>query len=194
MIYKKLNETFKHEGKTFIIGERVYATESAYYGLVGIIKEIRTDDDRETDNPTPEIVCDFHEPILSSDIDDLERKLGSAYTLDGIIMAPSMLVPVRNPGAPKNLYGPKAYLVIEEWNYDGEGFNTEITVFADKESALMYFKVRLLNEYEDGIISSFIDDEDAVIDECDDYYEIYIDGDYSNNNYTLRILERDIIE
>ena len=194
MIYNTKNQKFEHEGKTFIIGERVYATESAYYGLIGIIKEIRTDNDRETDNPTPEIVCDFYDPILSSDIDDLERKLGSAYTLDGIIMAPSMLVPVRNPGAPKNLYGPKAYLVIEEWNYDGEGFNTEITVFADRESALMYFKVTLLNEYEDGIIASFKEKEDVDFDESDDYYKIYINGDYSNNNYTLRVLERTIIE
>lgn len=194
MIYNTKNQKFEHEGQTFIIGERVYATESAYYGLIGIIKEIRTDNDRETDNPTPEIVCDFYDPILSSDINALEEKLGSAYTLDGIIMAPSMLIPVRNPGAPKNLYGPKAYLVVEEWNYDGEGFNTEITVFADRESALMYFKVTLLNEYEDGIISSFKNDEDFVFDERDNYYEIYIDGDYSNNNYTLRVLEKNIIE
>ena len=194
MIYKTLNETFEHEGKTFIIGERVYATESAYYGLIGVIKEIRTDEDKETDNPTPEIVCDFYDPILSNDIDALEEKLGSAYALDGIIMAPSMLIPVPNPRVSKNLNGPKAYLVVEEWNYDGEGFYTEITVFADKVSALMFFKVTLLNEYENGIIASFKENENVAFDERDDYYEIYIDGDYSNNNYTLRILERDIIE
>ena len=194
MIYKTLNETFEHEGKTFIIGERVYATESAYYGLIGVIKEIRTDEDKETDNPTPEIVCDFYDPILSNDIDALEEKLGSAYALDGIIMAPSMLIPVPNPRVSKNLNGPKAYLVVEEWNYDGEGFYTEITVFADKVSALMFFKVTLLNEYENGIISSFKESEDSVFDECDDYYEIYIDEDYSNNHYTLRVLEKYIIE
>ena len=194
MIYNIKNQKFEHEGKTFIIGERVYAAESAYYGLIGIVKEIRTDDDRETDNPTPEIVCDFYEPLLSSDIDDLEQKLGSAYTLDEIIMAPSMLVPIRNPGMPKNLHGPKAYLVVEEWNYDGEGFNTEITVFADRESALMYFKVTLLNEYEDGIIASFKEKENVAFDELDDFYEIYINGDYCNNNYTIRILEKFIID
>lgn len=194
MIYKTLNETFEHEGKTFIIGEKIYATESAYYGLVGVIKEIRTGKDKETDNPTPEIVCDFYDPILSDDIDALEEKLGHGYTLDKIIMAPSMLLPVRNPGAAKTLNVPKAYLVVEEWNYDGEGFYTEITVFADRESALMYFKVTLLNEYEGGIIASFKENEDIKFDERDDYYEIYIDGDYCNNNYTLRILEKDIIE
>ena len=194
MIYNTKNQKFEHEGKTFIIGERVYATESSYYGLLGIIKEIRTGEDKETDNPTPEIICDFFDPILSSDIDTLEEKLGQGYALDRIVMAPSMLIPVRNPGAAKTLNGPKAYLVVEEWNYDGEGFFTEITVFADRESALMYFKVTLLNEYEDGIISSFNEKENVNYDERDDYYEIYLDGDYCNNNYTLRILEKDIIE
>lgn len=194
MIYKTQNQKFEHEGRSFIIGERVYATKSAYHGLIGNIKEIRTDKDKATDNPSPEIICDFCAPILSSDINTLEQKLGSNYTLDNIIMAPSMLIPVRSPGTPKNYYGSKAYLVVEEWNYNGEGFNTEITVFSDRESALMYFKVTLLNEYEHGIISSFNENEDATFDESDDYYEIYIDGDYCNNNYTLRILEKFIID
>ena len=52
----------------------------------------------------------------------------------------------------------------------------------------------VLNEYEDGLIASFKEKENAVFEERDDYYEIYIDGDYCNNNYTLRILEKDIIE
>ena len=194
MIYNTKNQKFEHESKTFIIGEKVYATESAYYGLIGIVKEIRTENDKETDNPTPEIVCDFCAPILSSDIDKLEQTLGSNYTLDNIIMAPSMLTPILCPGIPKNFHGPRAYLVVEEWNYDGEGFNTEITVFADKESALMYFKVTLLNEYENGIIASFKEREDAAFDELDDFYEIYINGDYCNNNYTIRILEKFIID
>lgn len=194
MIYNTKNQKFEHEGKTFIIGEKVYATESAYYGLVGVIKEIRTGEDRGTDNPTPEIICDFFDPILSSDINTLEEKLGQGYALDGIIMAPSMLVPVRKPGIAKTVNGPKAYLVVEEWNYDGEGFSTEITVFADRESALMYFKVTLLNEYENGIIASFKEKEDAAFDELDDFYEIYINGEYCNNNYTIRILEKFIID
>ena len=109
-------------------------------------------------------------------------------------MAPSMLTPVLCPGKPKNFRGPRAYLVVEEWNYDGEGFNTEITVFADRESALMYFKVTLLNEYENGIITSFKEKENVAFEELDDFYEVYIDEDYCNNNYTLRILEKFIID
>ena len=194
MIYNTKNQKFEHEGKTFIIGETIYAIESVYRGLVGVIKEIRTDLDMETDNPAPEIICDFYNPVLSIDIDRLKQDLGSTYALDNIIMAPSMLTPILCPGIPKNFHGPRAYLVVEEWNYDGEGFNTEITVFADRESALMYFKVTLLNEYEDGIIASFKEKENVAFDELDDFYEIYINGDYCNNNYTLRILEKFIID
>ena len=194
MIYNTKNQKFEHEGKTFIIGETIYAIESVYRGLVGVIKEIRTDEDMETDNPAPEIVCDFCAPILSSDIDKLEQTLGSNYTLDNIIMTPSMLTPILCPGIPKNFRGPRAGLVVEEWNDDGEGFNTEITVFADRESALMYFKITLLNEYEDGIIASFKEKENVAFEELDDFYEVYIDGDYCNNNYTLRILEKFIID
>ncbi len=193
MIYKNLNEKFEHEGKTFIIGEMVYATESAYYGLVGVIKEIRTDEDMETDNPSPEIICDFYAPVLYDDIKNLEYRLGSDYSLNGIIMAPSMILSTRNFGA-SNLYKETAYIVVEEWNYNGEGFLTEITVFTSKSIALMYFKVTLTKEAENGIIKSFKDGNTVVVDESEDNYEIYIDGDYCNNNYSIRILEKTLIE
>ena len=84
MIYNTKNQKFEHEGKTFIIGETIYAIESVYRGLVGVIKEIRTDLDMETDNPAPEIVCDFYTPVLSIDIDRLKQELGSTYALDNI--------------------------------------------------------------------------------------------------------------
>ena len=57
MIINKQGEAFDYEGKKYIVGEDVYATGSSYYGLIGIIKEIRTDADMETDNPEPEIYC-----------------------------------------------------------------------------------------------------------------------------------------
>lgn len=193
MIYNTKNQKFEHEGKTFIIGETIYAIESVYCGLVGVIKEIRTDEDMETDNPSPEIVCDFYAPVLSNDIKNLNYRLSSDYSLNGIIMAPSMILSTRKFGA-TNLYKEIAYLVVEEWNYDGEGSLTEITVFTTKSIALMYFKVTLTKEAENGIVKSFKENNDAVIDESENYYEIYIDGDHCNNNYSIRILERPLYE
>ena len=193
MIFNTKNQKFEHEGKSFIIGETIYAIESIYRGLVGVIKEIRTDEDMETDNPSPEIVCDFYAPVLYDDIKNLEYKLGADYSLNGIIMAPSMILSIRNFGT-SNLYKETAYLIVEEWNYNGEGFLTEITVFTSKSIALMYFKVTLTKEAENGIIKSFKDGNAVVVDESDDNYEIYIDGDYFNNNYSIRILEKAIYE
>ena len=192
MIYNTKNQKFEHEGKTFIIGEKVYATESAYYGLIGIVKEIRTENDKETDNPAPEIVCDFYTPVLSIDIDRLKQDLGSTYALDNIIMAPSMLIPTRNIGASKNPCKQTAYLVVEEWNYNGEGFSTEINVFSNKTSALMHLRTVLANEAHHGIISAFQEDNAVVVDEYDYYYEIYVDGDYCNNHFFIHIVDKTI--
>ena len=60
MIYKKPGEKFSHENITYTVGSRVLANEaSEYSGLFGRILEIRTDDDRETENDTPDIYCKF---------------------------------------------------------------------------------------------------------------------------------------
>ena len=192
MIYNTKKQKFEHEGKTFIIGETIYATESIYRSLVGVIKEIRTDEDMETDNPSPEIICDFYAPVLSIDIDRLKQELGSTYTLDNIIMAPSMLIPTRNIGARKNTCNQTAYLVVEEWNYDGEGFSTDINVFSNKTSALMHLRTVLANEAHHGIISAFQEHNAVVVDEHDYYYEIYVDGDYCNNHFFIHIIDKTI--
>ena len=60
MIYKKPGEKFSHENITYTVGSRVLANEaSEYSGLFGRILQIRTDDDRETENDTPDIYCEF---------------------------------------------------------------------------------------------------------------------------------------
>ena len=65
MIYKKPGEKFSHENITYTVGSRVLANEaSEYSGLFGRILEIRTDDDRETENDTPDIYCKFDTPCL----------------------------------------------------------------------------------------------------------------------------------
>lgn len=65
--YKKPDEKFSHENITYTVGSRVLANEaSEYSGLFGRILEIRTDDDRETENDTPDIYCEFDPPCLSA--------------------------------------------------------------------------------------------------------------------------------
>ena len=190
MIYNKQGEAFEYEGKKYIVGEDVYATESSYYGLIGIIKEIRTDDDMETDNEEPEIYCDFYEPVLQADKERLQKEFDSEYyALDGIIMSPSMIVPIREGCCNgKENFG-KIYLLQEDWSYDGDGQEVNSMAFTNMESALMFLRYRLYQEAEDGSIASYQNDEAMQVDEGSDWYEIYLEGFYNDDHYNIRIIE-----
>lgn len=190
MIIKKQGETFEYEGKKYIVGEDIYATESSYSGLIGIIKEIRTDKDMETDNSEPEIYCDFYEPILQADKRRLQEKFGTElYALDGIIMAPSMITPIREGccnGEEK--YG-KIFLLQEDWNFDGDGLQSNSTAFTNKQSAMMFLRYKLYQESEDGSIASYEDKDEVMVDEGQDWYEIYLEGYYNDDHYNIQIIE-----
>ena len=190
MIINKQGEAFEYEGKKYIVGEDVYATESSYYGLIGIIKEIRTDADMETDNPEPEIYCDFYEPVLQTDKERLQKEFDSEYyALDGIIMAPSMIVPIREGHCDgKENFG-KIYLLQEDWSYDGDGQEVNSMAFTNIESAFMFLRYRLYQEAEDGSISSYQNNEAMQVDEGNDWYEIYLEGFYNDDHYNIRIVE-----
>lgn len=189
MIINKQGEAFEYEGKKYIVGEDVYATESSYYGLIGVIKEIRTGEDKDTDNPEPDIYCDFFEPVLEADKERLYQTFGNYYALDGIIMAPSMVTPIREGCCNgKEKFG-TLFLLQEEWAYDGDGAQTNTMAFTNKESALMFFKYRLYQESEDGSISSYRDNDAVVVDEGAEDYEIFLEGFYNDDHYIIHILE-----
>ena len=189
MIINKQGEAFEYEGKKYIVGEDVYATESSYYGLIGVIKEIRTGEDKDTDNPEPDIYCDFFEPVLEADKERLYQTFGNYYALDGIIMAPSMVTPIREGCCNgKEKFG-TLFLLQEEWAYDGDGVQTNTMAFTNKESALMFFKYRLYQESEDGSISSYRDNDAVVVDEGAEDYEIFLEGFYNDDHYIIHILE-----
>ena len=190
MIIKKQGEAFEYEGKKYIVGEDVYVTQSSYYGLIGIIKEIRTGEDRETDNAEPEIYCDFYEPVLQADKQRLQEIFGTdMYALDGIIMAPCMIVPIREGHCDGEEQFGKIYLLQEDWSYDGDGQGVNSMAFANKESALMFLRYRLYQEAEDGSISSYQGNESVQIDEGKEDYEIYLEGFYNDDHYNIRIIE-----
>ena len=63
MVIRKKGSVFFIDGKEFKIGGGVFANdESEYMGLYGTVTEIRTDEDRETENDTPDIYCEFMSP------------------------------------------------------------------------------------------------------------------------------------
>lgn len=80
MIYHQPGEEFWHAGVCYKVGGRIVANEASdYAGLFGNILEIRTEDDRETDNDTPDIYCAFDPPVLSADRLALEQTFSQLY-------------------------------------------------------------------------------------------------------------------
>lgn len=113
MVIRKNGAVFCTEDKTFVIGGSVFANdESEYMGLYGTVTEIRTGDDRETENDTPDIYCEFVLPDTLSMLAELESRFSELYgqpkdvtdiSLDCVIMSPEMLEPV--PAKPEESLG-----------------------------------------------------------------------------------------
>lgn len=104
MVVRNIGSTFQVDGKEFKIGGAVFANdESEYMGLYGIVTEIRTGNDRETENDTPDIYCEFLAPDSVAMAAELETRFSDLYgqnkqleeiLLDCVIMSPEMLEPI----------------------------------------------------------------------------------------------------
>lgn len=63
-------------------GQRVRTTDASdYAGLDGVILEIHTGEDKETDNLTPDIHCCFDFPESEADLRKLEERFSSLYNM-----------------------------------------------------------------------------------------------------------------
>lgn len=191
MIITEPKAKFLYEGETYRIGATVIANEkSAYEGFVGEIREIRTGEDKETENETPEIFCRFEPPKLSADITELEKRFSDDCVtkkkiedipLVSVIMSPEMLI---CPDNDKNKE--KIYVLTEEWANDGDGgSNTE--VFTDALTAKAFLNFKLSNEMSDGLIAKWQANEEFKFEENDSAYTVWIDGYYTELHYTLKI-------
>ena len=98
MIKKKTGEIFEFESVRYSIGDWVQCTESSEYaGLSGVIVEIRDGEDRETENPTPDIYCCLQIPKDAELVQQLEARFSGLYgkavkikdvPLDCVILSP----------------------------------------------------------------------------------------------------------
>lgn len=72
MLLQENGTHFCTEGKVFTIGGIICANdESEYAGLCGTVMEIRSGDDRETENDTPDIYCAFDPPTSENTAEEL---------------------------------------------------------------------------------------------------------------------------
>ncbi|MBR1742836.1 MAG: hypothetical protein IJ733_13400 [Lachnospiraceae bacterium] len=101
MIINRTGDSLVYETITYTIGEKIYADiGSDLRGLFGTIMEIRTGEDKNTENEVPDIYCSFEPPILPEDVRKLEELFSELYgepkkladiALDEVIMAPGMI-------------------------------------------------------------------------------------------------------
>ena len=190
MLINKQGESFKYNGICYTIGEQVFANKnSAYNGLHGIITEIRTDKDKDTDNDTPDIYCNFQIPVIPSVI----KKIGIAFNkpieeimLDSVIMAPDMIWTVQ-----QSQIKPKIYAVITDWAVDCESGH-DVELFSDYEAAKQKFIASLEDEIESGCVQEWKEDSLFVEDSTEDSYECWIDGHYVEQHFLIKIVQKSL--
>lgn len=199
MIYNKDGETLWYEGKLFAIGASVYANENSdYSGLFGRIIEIRTGNDRETENDTPDIYCEFDPPVLSAARKELEASFSTLYRspkrieelgLDFVIMGPDMLtsLPVPDQDYPKATL----YIVTSHWASDGEYGSYEIP-FTNQLDAKRQFHNDLRDEQKGGCLERWRTKTQFVEEETENSYECYLDGEYCENHFYIGMEQRSL--
>lgn len=194
MILNKKDEVFEYADKKYQVGEMVIANnQSDYVGLVGIITQIVTGEDKDTDNPYPDIYCDFIKPPFKDEIKILEENFSKWYgtkkkledlNLDGVIMAPCMIEQADKSTTSKDVI--KIYLLTEDWAFDGdEGIET--AAFTDFDEAKLQMRLKMYKERREGCVETWLDDEDFVEENSETSYEAYIEGYHCESHYTLTI-------
>lgn len=79
MIYTRTGAGITVDGIFYFVGMHVLSNDASdYVGLYGVITEIRTGDDRETENDTPDIYCQFDVPVLPCEVRQLEERFSSS--------------------------------------------------------------------------------------------------------------------
>ena len=193
MIINRHGAQFLYEGITYRIGDKIIGTEqSEYVGLNGIIYEIRDGNDKETDNDTPDIYCSFEEPVLPSDIEELEKTFTELYQqekhlediiLDCVIMAPEMIM-VQDQQR-KSI---KVYVLTEDWSVDGDQGRTT-RVCSSLWEAKAHLNSALADEIKSGCITDWIDRSDYMTETSELSYEGWIEGRYMEFHYAISIDE-----
>lgn len=194
MILNKKDEVFEYADKKYQVGEMVIANnQSDYVGLVGIITQIVTGEDKDTDNPYPDIYCDFIKPPFKDEIKILEENFSKWYgakkrlkdlNFDGVIMAPCMIEQADKSTTSKDVI--KIYLLTEDWAFDGEE-GVETVAFTDFDDAKLQMRLKIYKERKEGCVETWLDNEDFVEENSETGYEAYIEGYHCESHYTLTI-------
>ena len=200
MILNRLGAEFEYEGVTYTIGGAVVGTaESEYEGLYGRITAIYDDEDKETENETPDIYCEFDPPVMPHEVKALEKTFSDLYdqpktlddiVLDMVIMAPEMIRPLDDLHTVSKKI--PIYIVMEDWAVDGEHGNS-CELFTDYDDARRIMLDKLREELDNGAIPQWSASGAYVEDSSKDSYKGYIEGDYLDNHYEISLLPQSLM-
>ena len=193
MIINRAGAQFTHEGVTYTIGDKIFSNDTSdFRGLFGYIKEIRTGDDRETDNDTPDIHCYFYPPFEPEAIAELESRFSALYrspkklediALDEVIMAPDMIQVVTSANSTRMI---TAFRVEESWVIKGEP-GMEVTPALDEMQAKQRMAELIHNESSEGCIFEWCDDPQFEVEITPTFYECWLRDEYCENRYKVKI-------
>ena len=193
MIYNRIGAVCRHEGAEFRVGDMVVATpESPWEGLCGTITEIRDGDDRETENDSIDIYCEFLPPIHPEEIRRLEDRFSDLYgmekrldniSLDMVIMAPSMIRVIGRKDEDRKI---TVYLVREEWALDYDS-GYDVRLCLDPDEAKMTMLTLIHEDMENGCISRWLDRRDLDSEIKEDSYEYWLHDSYHENHYLVTL-------
>lgn len=200
MIINQPGAAFYFDGAKFVIGEAIVGTaESEYEGLIGSIYEIRDGEDKETENKPPDLYCSFEPPVHPSNIKKLEEVFSDLYDqpktlddiiLDMVIMAPSMVDPVRRIEELQTKL--PVYVVSEDWAMDCDSGHS-VSQFTDYADARRAFNEKLAEEMDSGCIPKWSEKGEYRTDYGQDFYDCWIDGEYAMNHYKLTICKDTVV-
>ena len=193
MIINRAGAQFTHEGVTYTIGDKIFSNDTSdFRGLFGYIKEIRTGDDRETDNDTPDIHCYFYPPFEPEAIAELESRFSALYrspkklediALDEVIMAPDMIQVVTSANSTHMI---TAFRVEESWVIKGEP-GMEVTPALDEMQAKQRMAELIHNESNEGCVLEWRDDPQFEVEITPTFYECWLRDEYCENRYKVKI-------
>ena len=193
MILNKAGEQYIHNGITYKIGGEVFVVdEGAYEGLIGMITEIRDGEDKETDNDTVDIYCDFDLPAIRWERERLAGRFsilnGQPMTLDEInlehvIMAPDMIRSLKDENKDTTIH-----VLTEEWCNDN-GYGRDIFVYTDPRKAKAKMQQLIRDDKRDGSMSEWMHADDFVEEFNGCKYSAWLDNDYDGYHYNLELHE-----
>ena len=198
MIINRIGAQFTYEGVTYTIGDKIFSNDTSdFRGLFGYIKEIRTGDDRETDNDTPDFHCYFYPPVDPKGIAELESRFSRLYrypkklediALDEVIMSPEM-IQVISPAYTNRVI--TAFRVEESWVIKGEP-GVQTTLALDEMQAKLRLAELVHTESTEGCILEWSADPRFETEITSLYYECWLRDEYCENRYKVSIIPEQI--